>query len=194
MAELWRWKASAPQRAQGAGAAFPGCEQVLSSCRSQAPSPGAREPLLLPEQLPSLQGFQITSQASASALCWAGPGGMEHFPFWGLSPRAVQEEEIGTNPWEIFLDVNEWINRKYYFGVISRDFHCMKSGELLKECRFSTVTNVSMGLYVHVDILVYLFKGRGKVQKKEKPAQYSVVSFVFLSKLWTAFLSPWHFR
>lgn len=56
-----------------------------------------------------------------------------------------------------------YFNRKYYFGVLSRDFHCIKSGELLKECRFSTVTNVSMGLYVYVEILVYLFKGRGKV-------------------------------
>lgn len=76
-----------------------------------------------------------------------------------------------------------YFNRKYFFNVLSRDFHCIKSGELLKECRFSTVTNVSMGVYVHVDILVYLFKGRGKWGKKEKLAQYSVVWFVFLSKL-----------
>lgn len=77
-----------------------------------------------------------------------------------------------------------YFNRKYYFGVLSRDFHCMKSGGLPKECRFSAVTNVSVGLYVHVDILVYLLKGRGKVKrKKEKPAQYSVVWFVFLRQL-----------
>lgn len=75
-----------------------------------------------------------------------------------------------------------YFNKKYYFGVLSKDFHCMKSGELLKECRFSAVTNVSMGLYVHVDILVYLFKGRGNIKKKNREASPIFSCLVCFSK------------
>lgn len=97
---------------------------------------------------------------------------------WGITKTLISLKRSDAGSKIVYF------NRKYYFGVLSSDFHCIKSGGLLKECRLSTVTNVSMGLYVHVDVLVYLFKGRGKIfKKKVEPAQYSVVWFVFLRQL-----------